>query len=284
MIKPNEIRTTEFDMSVIGGYKRESVDVFFNSVVNDYEKLYNENSELVQKLKVCIEKIEEYQKDEKFLKAAIINAEKLNENSLKDIEAREKEIENAAKEKASNIIETAKIEAENILKTARIEAAEAIRICEIESAEKISEINAGVEIENEKLQAIKKEVSDFKESVLKLYKEHLNSLSKLPEFVPENKKSVAEPVNVAEPSEAEIENEVVSQPETVQEVVGEEYSEDAIESEQETSLIHDSQGEKTAEFVIDKKADTKDKTDTFEKNFKFQGLKFGADFDIRNDK
>ena len=33
------------------------------------QKLYNENAELLQKLKLCVEKIEEYQKDEQFLKA-----------------------------------------------------------------------------------------------------------------------------------------------------------------------------------------------------------------------
>ena len=281
MLKPSEIKATEFDMSVLGGYKRESVDEFFDTVVTDYEKLYTENTELAQKLKVCIEKIEEYQKDEHFLKAAIINAEKLNENALKDIEIREKEIEQLAKDRADNIVEKAKIEAENILKNARLEAAEAIKACEIDTAQKISSLNAQVAAENEKLSAIKKEVSDFKESVLKLYKEHLNSLSKIPEHTPPVTEPKEEPkVEKAEQKEQEqepVQPKADKEPATEDKSVLEPIRLDSNEPVKDVS-------EQTAEFVIDKKPAAKEKDDSFEKNFKFQGLKFGADFDIRNDK
>ena len=292
MIKPSEIKATEFDMSVLGGYKRESVDSFFDSLYRDYEKLYTENTELAQKLKVCIEKIEEYQKDEKFLKAAIINAEKLNETALRDIETREKEIEQLAKDRAENIVEKAKIEAENIVKTARIKADEAIKACEKETAEKISALNAQVDSETDKLNAIKKEVADFKESVLKLYKDHLNSLSKLPDHAaPETKAEPVQQVQPVEKIEKVVEEPVAEKVETAPvtelkgEVIEDKVELDAIHFEmpKENAVPVKPVSEKTAEFVIEKKTVVKDEND-FDKSFKFQGLKFGADFDIKNDK
>ena len=274
MLKPDEIRNEQFELSVLGGYKREQVDNFFDSVVADYEKLYTENAELLQKLKLCVEKIEEYKKDEQFLKAAIINAEKLNENSLKKIEIKEREIETAAREKADNIVEKAQLEAENIVKTARLEAADSIRQCEIETAAKISELKKAQDAEERHLNDLKKEVSDFKEMILKLYENHLNSLSKLPSYeVPEKEEEIVEEKTVIE------EVPVVEQApqETVQVQIQEEKKQQDNETDEAPST------QKTAEFVIEKTPETK-VDDDFDRNFKFQGLKFGTDFDIKKEK
>ena len=279
MLKPSEIKNIEFGVSVIGGYNRENVDVFIDNVFNDYEKLYNENSELAQKLKVCIEKIEEYQKDEQYLRAAIINTEKLNENALKDIQIKEKEIEQAAKNNADLIVEKAKIEAENIVATAKKEAADSIRECEKETAIKIATLRAEVDAENERLILMKKEVSDFKELVHKLYKEHLDSLAKLPVNVPVARvcePEPEEPVNVIkEESEIIIEKETLTVDEPTKTI--EPVAKEVVEEKSET--------QNTAEFVIEKKSAVPEKESaSFEENFKFKGLKFGADFDIKTDK
>ncbi len=275
MLKPEEIKSEQFELSVLGGYKREQVDTFFDNVVSDYEKLYSENAELLEKLKLCVEKIEEYQKDEQFLKAAIINAEKLNENSLKSIELKEKEIEVAAREKADSIVEKAQLEAENIVKTAKLEAAESIKQCEVETAAKISELKKAQENEELHLSDLKKAVSDFKDMILKLYESHLNSLTKLPSYESKNKQpeqvenkdivqeQPQEPENVQEPTE------VIETPIKEQTVVDE-----------ESNLTK----EKTTEFVIEKTANSKTENDDFERNFKFQDLKFGTDFDLKKDK
>lgn len=309
MLKPEQIRAEEFDLSVLGGYKREQVDVFLKELTADYEKLYNENSELLQKLKICVGKIEEYQKDEKFLKTAIINAEKLNENTLKEIEEKEKQLEKDIKEKAESIIHSANIEAdevvrsakneadsilnnaksesEDIIKKAKREAAEAIAQCEIETAAKISEIQYAFTVEQEKYDSLKKEVSDFKENVLKLYKKHLDSLSKLPEFTAHEKNAKIEETVTNETDEKVIESEdgflenvaptadenMIKEPETPS-------TEIASASASETTK----KDEQTAEFVIEKKEkETIDSSD-IAKKIKFNDLKFGTDFDIKKDK
>ncbi len=273
MLKPEQLKSEEFELSVLGGYKREQVDAFFDKVTVDYEKLYNENIELLQKLKVCVSKIEEYQKDEQFLKTAIINAEKLNETALKDIELRERQIEQNAKENAENILIAARAEAEDIVNTARIKSADSIRIYEAEAAEKISILKASVVLEQDKLDEIKKEVSDFKENILKLYKKHLDLLTKLPDYqekndVPVNVKPINEPIEeeTSEQEVFEVEKQVVDETSTI--------------SEQSKA----SNSEQTAEFVIEKKEMPDDSKEAFERNFKFSGLKFGTDFDVKKDK
>lgn len=279
MLKPIELKEKEFELSVLGGYKREDVDAFFAAVTSSYEALFNENSELVQKLKACVAKIEEYQKDEQFLKAAIINAEKLNETTLKNIEEREKKIEQEAKEKADVTLAKAKLEAESIVTTARTEAAEAIRKCEIETAEKIAELTAKTKVQEEILERMKVEVSDFKDNVLKIYKKHIEVFSKIPEYhvsnVVEEKtaEKIDEPV-VANESQVNNVPEFVESPEQAPEI-----------SIEEPVAVNTKSEDKTAEFVIEKKNTAVDtETDSFDKNFKFKGLKFGADFDIKKDK
>lgn len=278
MLKPIELKEKEFELSVLGGYKREDVDAFFAAVSSSYEALFNENAELVQKLKACVAKIEEYQKDEQFLKAAIINAEKLNETTLKNIEEREKKIEQEAKEKADVLVAKAKLEAENIVNTARAEAAESIRKCEIETAEKIAELTAKTKVQEEILEQMKIEVSEFKDSVLKIYKKHIEVFSKIPEY--QIQKSVEKPV------ETVVENTVVNETPKESVPVFEEVKEEVpVVTTESTTETTKSSSDKTAEFVIEKKKPSSDAdSDSFDQNFKFKGLKFGADFDIKKDK
>jgi DivIVA domain-containing protein len=153
MLTPDAIQSKEFEQSVLGGYRRDEVDAFLDELEADYRKLYTENSELVEKLKVCLAKIEDYKKDEEFLKTAIINAQKLNETTLREIEIREKEVEVSCKARAAEIISAAEEQAKAILDKAERESADAIRAaqerCRAEidaeqakSAEEISRIQA----------------------------------------------------------------------------------------------------------------------------------------------
>ncbi len=281
MLKPNELKEKEFELSVLGGYKREDVDAFFAEVTSNYEKIFEENAELVQKLKVCVSKIEDYQKDEQFLKSAIINAEKLNENTLKKIEEREKAVEQTAKEKADSIIAQAKSEAENIVESARADAAESIKKCEIETARKIAELKGEIYTEQEKLERMKKEVSDFKEGVFKLYKQHVDVMSKLPDYTPDSKPAIIEKEVYSVPVEDEPKIE-----EPGDTFVEEQPIENEVVEEEPVDLSDVNVDDKTAEFIINKKNVKKNEelqSESFEQNFKFKSLKFGTDFDVKSD-
>lgn len=299
MLKPEQIKNEQFELSVLGGYKREQVDEFFAVVSSDYEKLFAENNELIQKLKLCVEKIEDYQKDEQFLKTAIINAEKLNETSLRDIEKREKEIETAAREKADLIVKNATLEAENIIAKAKQEFDSQIKECELETAQKIAELKELREFEEAQLNNLKKEVSDFKEKILKLYENHLNSITKLPEFKqkPKEEKVVDQPVledpavEVLTPP-TPVEEPGEKQPETIEKPATDIVSDDTKIIATQTQISFDIEEEPketkkddaTAEFVIEKaKKPEVDEQAAFERNFKFKDLKFGTDFNLKDE-
>ena len=286
MLKPEEIKNEQFELSVLGGYKREQVDEFFAVVCQDYQKLFDEKAELIEKLKLCVQKIEEYQKDEQFLKTAIINAEKLNETSLREIERREREIETAAREKAELIVKNAELEAENIMSKVKKESETQIKECELSTAKKIAEFKQMQDVEEQNLVNLKKEVSDFKEMLLKLYEEHLSSITKLPDYK-QKETEIVEPETV----EQEIEQPVV---EVAEEPVQQAVEEEAPEVTSNTIIVENvvsqavetpvNQSEKTTEFVIEKTTNPTVDQDAFERNFKFKDLKFGTDFDITNEK
>lgn len=282
MLNPDAIQKKEFEQSVLGGYRRDEVDAFLDEIEADYRKLYNENTELVEKLKVCLSKIEDYKKDEEFLKTAIINAQRLNETTLKEIELREKEVENASKEKAAEIISAAEKEAEAIAKKAEMESADAVRTAqekcknEIAAVQKtaddaIAKIRAEVDFEQNKLDVLRGQVAEFKNTIIELYKAHLTSISKLPEF------KASEPVAKVKPA-AHVEKE--EEPAPVSEPL-EEKEEVAPEVQAEEKEAN----ENTVEFKVQEKPkeDSNDEDKYAAKQIRFENLKFGVDYDINKD-
>lgn len=281
MLNPDAIQKKEFEQSVLGGYRRDEVDAFLDEIEVDYRKLYVENTELVEKLKVCLTKIEDYKKDEEFLKTAIINAQRLNETTLKEIEMREKEVELSAKEKAAEIISAAEKEAEEIVKKAEEETADAVRTaqekCKNEiSAERkiaddsIAKIRAEVDFEQNKLDVLRGQVAEFKNTIIELYKAHLTSISKLPEFKasePVVKEEPEAPVQKVEPAPA-------SEPAKEEPVV-----EPAVQIENKEI------NENTVEFKVqEKQKDVSNEEDKYAaKQIRFENLKFGVDYDINKD-
>ncbi len=276
MLTPEKIQSKEFEQSVLGGYRRDEVDSFLDEVEADYRKLYEENKDMVEKLKACLTKIEEYKKDETFLKNAIINAQKLNETTLKEIELREKEVEIACKETAANIVAEAEAQAAAIIEKAEKDSADAVNAAreqckaEIDAEQKkcdkeIRAIQKEVAAEQKKLDYLRKQVSDFKTTILDIYRAHVTSISKLPDFnEPEEEEVVAEPV-----AEEKVEFTPAAPVEAV------EPQEEAVESNADADDI-------TVEFKLNDKKE--EKAEPTVKPNKFENLKFGVDYNINDDK
>lgn len=281
MLKPDAIQGKEFEQSVLGGYRRDEVDSFLDELEADYRKLYNENTELVEKLKVCLAKIEDYKKDEEFLKTAIINAQKLNETTLKEIELREKEVEVSSKAKAAEIIASAEEQAKAILLKAERESADAVRAAreqcraeieaeQVKSNMEIARIRKETAAEQKKLDHLHAQVSEFKNTIIELYKAHLTSISKLPDFKAEEKEAVSEPPKAEEPKEEPA-------------VAAPAKEEPAAEPEKQPEPPVEKTDDKTMEFKLNEKAEKKEEPKPSVKSLKFENLKFGVDYDINKD-
>jgi len=111
MLTPQDITDKGFVKAVFGGYDMEGVDDFLEAVSADYGALYKENAILKGKLKVLVEKVEEYRSTEDAMRMALLTAQRMGEeitveaNRTKDemLQSTENEIKNRLTDTAKRI-------------------------------------------------------------------------------------------------------------------------------------------------------------------------------------
>lgn len=124
MITPQAIREKAFEKAVFGGYDMGSVDTFLETLAADLALLQKENATLKGKMKVLVEKVEEYRSNEDAIRMAVLTAQKLGNM-----------IEAEAKAKAEKIVGDAQAEATRITQEAANQvSAENARLEESKSA------------------------------------------------------------------------------------------------------------------------------------------------------
>ncbi len=106
MLTPIEIENKEFKKA-LRGFKEEEVDEFLDIVKEDYEYLYRENLELKEKVKLYQDQINKYENIEETLKATLIRAESVAEDTC-----------SAANKKAKIIVEEADLKSRQIIEQA----------------------------------------------------------------------------------------------------------------------------------------------------------------------
>ena len=77
MITAQDIREKTFEKSRMNGYDMSSVDDFLEELAEDVSAAQKENAVLKSKMKVLVDKIEEYRANEEALNLAILSAQKL---------------------------------------------------------------------------------------------------------------------------------------------------------------------------------------------------------------
>lgn len=110
MMTPQDIREKTFEKAVFGGYDMGDVDDFMEQVATEITALQKENSVLKGKMKVLVDKIEEYRGGEEALRTAILSAQKMGNM-----------IEKESREKSDRIVGDAEAEAERLKRQARDE-------------------------------------------------------------------------------------------------------------------------------------------------------------------
>ncbi len=86
MITPQQIHEISFDKVRKGGYDMDAVDRFLEPLTEDYITLYKENSVLKSKMRILVEKLEEYRKQETAVQNALLTAQKTCEQMTLDTE------------------------------------------------------------------------------------------------------------------------------------------------------------------------------------------------------
>ena len=122
MITPQDIREKVFERAV-RGYDMEMVDEFLDEIAADYTALVKENNSLKSKMRVLVEKIEEYRQTEDSMRLALLSAQKMGA-----------QIESEAKERAEKLVSEAQTKADNIDR--EMEAASANERAKLAEAQK----------------------------------------------------------------------------------------------------------------------------------------------------
>lgn len=107
MLTPQQIQETSFEKALFGGYDMDSVDDFLEPLTEDYITLYKENSVLKSKMRILVEKLEEYRKHEASMQNAILAAQKTCDQMVAEAEKKcakmLRDAEETAAAKAQNV-------------------------------------------------------------------------------------------------------------------------------------------------------------------------------------
>ena len=107
MLTPQEVSTHAFSKAVMGGYNMAMVDEFLDELTDDYTALYKENAALKAKLKVLVEKVEDYRATEDSMRATLLTAQKMADSIVHEAEAKRDEMlaqaESAARERIGQL-------------------------------------------------------------------------------------------------------------------------------------------------------------------------------------
>ena len=104
MLTPQEVSTHAFTKAVMGGYNMAMVDEFLDELTDDYTALYKENAALKAKLKVLVEKVEDYRATEDSMRATLLTAQKMADSIVREAEAKRDEIMTQAEAQAQEKI------------------------------------------------------------------------------------------------------------------------------------------------------------------------------------
>ena len=88
MLTPQEVSTHAFTKAAFGGYNMAMVDEFLDELTDDYTTLYKENAALKAKLKVLVEKVEDYRATEDSMRATLLTAQKMADSIVREAEAK----------------------------------------------------------------------------------------------------------------------------------------------------------------------------------------------------
>ena len=153
MLTPQEVADHAFVKVTFGGYNMTAVDEFLDELTDDYTALYKENAALKAKMKVLVDKVEEYRATEDSMRKALLTAQNM----------------------ASTMVSEAEERKETLLADA-----------EMEARAKIGALHDEIVAEQKKLNAMKTATQEFSGRIRTVCEAHLKILDQLPDLTPED--------------------------------------------------------------------------------------------------
>lgn len=105
MLTPQEVSERAFTKS-FNGYNMTMVDEFLDILTADYTTLYKENATLKAKMKVLVDKVEEYRSTEDAMRKALMTAQKMADDLVAEAESKRNQLlQNAETDAKARIAE-----------------------------------------------------------------------------------------------------------------------------------------------------------------------------------
>ena len=152
MLTPQEVSGRAFSKAAFGGYNMAMVDEFLDELTDDYTALYKENAALKAKLKVLVDKVEEYRATEASMRAALLTAQRMANTMVEEAEEKKKTMLAGAED---------------------------------EARAKIGALQSDVELEQRRLNAAKAATADFLQKTRELAQAQLALIERAPDLTPE---------------------------------------------------------------------------------------------------
>jgi len=100
MLTPQEVSERAFAKASFGGYNMAQVDEFLDILTGDYSNLYSENAVLKSKMKVLVDKVEEYRSTEEAMRKALMAAQRMADDLVKEAEKKKADLLREAESEA----------------------------------------------------------------------------------------------------------------------------------------------------------------------------------------
>lgn len=215
MLKPKDLKNHSFTPQGRNAYKASEVDEYMDEVFRSYERMYHENSEMLNRMKLLTDRLTHYRDEEDNIRNALMDAQRMKakiiseaeEEAKKELAETRAQIENARQnidEKTGDILSRAQEEADRIVAEARQQAAaiedeaqkkaekkfsgaqkissDIIKAAQEEYDKHVGNVSEQAEKERAYLEKIQTEAAELRRQLLRTYSMQIELLQAGPDF------------------------------------------------------------------------------------------------------
>ena len=258
MLTPQEVSEHAFAKAGFGGYNMAMVDEFLDQLTEDYTTLYKENAALKSKMKVLVDKVEEYRSTEEAMRKTLLTAQRMADEMVKEAQESKETILRQAQE---------------------------------ETRAQVASLRREVEAEQLRLTAAQNATAAYVSKLKELYQHELDYLGSLSKLTPE-------PAAPADPVEAAAEEIQATMDRIAQEEIPDPEPEEDAPREDErpgglysdlTATFLDRDGETERKMKVNPERRAADRAEgapsaeepTKRLNIDLEHLQFGKDYEIK---
>lgn len=262
MISPQELQNKKFEKAVFGGYDMAGIDEFLDVLIPDYTALYKENMSLKNKMKVLVDKIEEYRSVDEEMRKALYSAQVTARELVQKTQAESQQVLEGARREAENILEAAHAEAEG----------------------RVAGMQQAIHEEEERLRQAREVSAAYSQTVIELLQKSITAIQMIADSAPEAGSvvppaapAVAVPTVPSAPTAAAEEGEKPEKQDAVDPMLETRVFERVQAAQQAAEeALQASLGQKDTPAPTEPKQEAPSLEDTA--RFKFENLKFGKDY------